>query len=97
MFLKEKRNENIKALRCADRNKQRKKYKNSDVMSPPVSKEVVLIFAMIDAYEERDVAVLDVPVAYLSSDMDYDVFMIVCGTMAELMVSDNPTFYCKYI
>ena len=29
--------------------------------------------------------------------MDNDVFMIFRGTMAELMVVSNPTFYRKYI
>ena len=56
---------------------------------------MVLISAVIDAYEERDVAVVDIPCAYLSANMDDDVFMIFCGTMAELMVVDYPTLYRK--
>ena len=40
---------------------------------------------------------VNVPDAYLSADMDDDVFKIFCRTMAELMVSANPTLYPKYI
>ena len=52
---------------------------------------------MINAYEERDMAVVGVPGAYLSADMDDEVFMIFRGTMAELMVAADPTLYRKYI
>ena len=56
---------------------------------------MVLISAVIDAYEERDVAVVDIPGAYLSANMDDDMFLIFRGTMAELMVVDYPTLYRK--
>ena len=46
---------------------------------------------MIDAYEERGVAVMDIPGAYLSADMDDDVFMIYRATLAEMMVAADPT------
>ena len=51
--------------------------------SPTVSTEAVLISAVIDAYEEHDVAVVDIPGAYLSADMDDDVLMIFRGTMVD--------------
>ena len=41
--------------------------------------------------------VVDIPGAYLSTDMGDGMFMIFCGTMAELMVEANPTLYRKYI
>ena len=52
---------------------------------------------MIDAYEERDVALMEIPGAYLSSDMNDDVFMIFRGTTTELMVVADPKIYPKYI
>ena len=58
---------------------------------------MVLISAVIDAYEERDVAVVDIQGAYLSADMDDDMFMIIRGKMAELVVAADPTLYRKYI
>ena len=38
IFIKEKRDGTIKARGCADRRKKRKKYNNTDAMSPTVSK-----------------------------------------------------------
>ena len=82
IFLKDKRDGTIKAQGCADRRKQRKKYDNAEATSPTVSTEAVLISAVIDAYKERDVAVVDISGAYLSADMDNDMFVIFRGTMA---------------
>ena len=64
-------------------------------MSPTVSTEVVITPPVIDANEERDVALVDIPGVYLRADMDNDMFMIFRGTMAELMVSADPTLYRK--
>jgi hypothetical protein len=64
---------------------------------PTVSLEAVLITATIDAYEERDVAIIDVPGAFLSADMDEEVIMTIRGRLAELMVKAAPNIYRKYI
>jgi hypothetical protein len=48
--------------------------------------ESVLIIATIDAFEGRDVAIVDVPGAFLSADMDEEVVMTIRGRLAELMV-----------
>ena len=42
-------------------------------------------------------AVVDIPGAYMSADMDDDVFTIFLGTMEELMVIVDHTLYRKYI
>ena len=97
MFMKEKRDGTIKGRGCADGRKQRDKYSNSDTTSPTVSTEAVLITSVIDALEGRDVAVVDIPGAYLSAEMDDEVFMIFRGIMAELMVAADPKLYRKYI
>ena len=83
MFIKEKSDSSIKARGCADELKQRKKYNNADATSPTVSTEAVLISAVINAYKERDVAVVDTPGAYLSEDISDDVLMIFRGTMVD--------------
>jgi hypothetical protein len=64
---------------------------------PTVALESVLITATIDAYEERDVAIVDVPWAFLSADMDEEVIMTIRGRLAELMVKAAPNIYRKYI
>ena len=60
IFLKEKRDGTIKARGCANGCKQRKKYNNADATSTTVSTEAMLIYALIDAYDELDVAVVDI-------------------------------------
>jgi hypothetical protein len=61
MFLKEKRVGTIKGRACADGRKQRETAVPGGAISPTISLEAVLITATIDAYEERDVAIVDVP------------------------------------
>ena len=93
MFTKENHNGTINV--CVDRCKQHEKYDNTDKTSPTVYTEAVLISAVIDAFKEQDVAVVSIRGAYLSVDMDTDVVVMFWGTMAELMVSADPTMHRK--
>jgi hypothetical protein len=68
-----------------------------DATSPTVALESVPIIATIDAYEGRDVAVVDVPGAFLSADMDEEVIMTIRGRLSELMVKAAPNIYRKFI
>jgi hypothetical protein len=43
------------------------------------------------------VAIVDVPAAYLTADMDEAVFMCLRGNLAEPMVKTAPEIYRKYI
>jgi hypothetical protein len=98
MFLKEKRDRTIKGRACADGRKQRENVVPGGRDTPiMISLEAVLITATIDAYEERDVAIVDVPGAFLSADINEEVIMAIIGRLAELMVKDAPNIYRKYI
>jgi hypothetical protein len=44
--------------------------------------ESVLTTATIDAFEKREVAIVDFPGAYLIADMDEEVFMCLRGKLA---------------
>ena len=57
----------------------------------------MLITAVVDAYEHRDMAIVDIPGAYLSSDMDKEVHFCLQGRMAEMMVKTAPEVYAKYV
>jgi hypothetical protein len=61
VFLKEKRDGSIKGRACADGRKQREGSNNSDAISPTVALESVIITATVDAFERREVAIVDVP------------------------------------
>jgi hypothetical protein len=82
MFLKEKRDGTIKGRACADGRKQREGSNKSDATSPTVSLEAVLITSIIDAFEGRDVAIVDVPGSFLTADMDEEVLMCLRGKIA---------------
>jgi hypothetical protein len=97
MFLKEKRDGTIKGRTCADGRKQRETAEPGAATSPTVSLESVLITSTIEAYEGREVDVVDIPGDYLSADMDEEVIMLLRGRLAELMVKTAPNIYRNYI
>jgi hypothetical protein len=70
MFLKRKRCRKVKERGCADGWKQRAYTSREDAASPTVATESVFLTAVIDAMENRDVAVVDVPGAFMQADMD---------------------------
>jgi hypothetical protein len=90
VLTKEKRDGSIKGRSFADGRKQREGPTKSDATSPTVALESVLITATIDAHEGREVAIVDVPGAYLMADMDEEVSMCLIGRLAELMVKTAP-------
>ena len=75
MFLKEKRDGTIKGCSVADGRKQRDKPNEKYASSPTVSLEAVLITAVLDAYEHRDVAIVDTPGDYMSAYMAEEVHL----------------------
>jgi hypothetical protein len=96
MFLKKKRSGRIKGRGCADGRKQRVHTKKEDASSPTVSIEAVMLSCVIDAEEGRDVAIIDIPGAFMQVDMDELVHMRLDGRMAELLVRIDPSKYEKY-
>jgi hypothetical protein len=69
MFLKEKR-EGGKGRTVAWGNKQRDYISKEDVGSPTVTTESVLLSCIIDAQEKRDVAVIDIPNAFIQTGVE---------------------------
>jgi len=73
MFLKRKRCGTVKGRGCADGRPQRKYISKEEATSPTVSTEAVFLTAVIDAMQGRDVAVVDVPGAFMQANMDEQV------------------------
>ena len=96
MFVKKNRDEKIKGRACADGRKQRDLYAKEDTSSPTVSIEAVLLTSVIDAQENRDVAVTDITGAYLTTDIDEEVHIILEGKLAEMLVLTAPEVYRTY-
>ena len=93
MFLKRKRSGKIKARGCADGRPQRAYILQEDARAPTVSMEAVFMTAVIDAMENRTVAVVDIPGAFMQADMDPGVYMRIDGAMAELLMEIDYDMY----
>ena len=84
----------------AGSNKQRNQIDKTDATLPTATQEYVLLTAIIDAKEGRDVAIVDIPNAFITTRIEkkYDIATIrLQGTLAELMVATAPEIYRKYV
>jgi hypothetical protein len=99
MNIVEKQDGRVQAHACADGSKEwcQLGYKKEDGASPTVATDSIMITATIDAYEQRNVATIDIPGAFLNAYNDKETFMFLKGCLAELMVQVNPNLYWKYI
>ena len=100
MHLKKKRNGMIKRRSFADGWPQRKVFAKEEVASPTVATDSVFITATIDTFENRDVATVDLPGAFLHTEIDPNddtVHMVLQGELTELVMKVNPSMYQKYV
>ena len=98
MFLKRKRCGKVKGRGCADGRKQRKYTDPADAASPTVATESVFLTMVIDALEDRDVAIVDIPGAFMQVDMDdEEVIMRLTGKMVELLIEIDPEMYRPHL
>ena len=93
MFLKRKRNGKIKARGCADGQPQRAYIPQEDARAPTISTEAVFMTAVIDAMENRTVAVVDIPGTFMQADMDSGVYMRIDSAMADLLMEIDYDMY----
>ena len=70
IFLTEKRDGTIKARQCTDGRKQRNYMMKEESASPTVSTEAIFITSVIDAKENQEVAIVDLPGAFLHAEND---------------------------
>ena len=76
MFLKEKKNGDIKGRTVAEGNKQRYFISKEGSSSPNVYTEAVLLSCIIDAEEECDVVVIDIPNAFIQTRAENEKDMV---------------------
>jgi hypothetical protein len=96
IFIKEKRCGRIKARACADGRRQRFLYDKHEASSPTVKTESVILTSVIDAAEEREVAVYDIPGAFLHAELPDIVHMKVTGDLARLLIHVAPDVYARF-
>ena len=98
VLIEEKRDGRVKGRAVADGRKQRGDIPKEDAASPTTSLEAIILTSMIEAQENRDVVVADIPNAFIQTDMEGDtVFMKLTGKAAEILVQTAPELYRKYI
>ena len=97
IFLKEKSTGEIKSRTCINGAPQRSYIKKEDAASPTAATDSVFMVGAINAYENRDVATMDLPGAFLNTLTDEQVFMVLKGELCELMVQVDPKIYRKYV
>ena len=81
-------------------NNQRGTIDKEDAVSPTASLELVLLTSTIDAAEERDVSVINIPNAFIQTRIkDYKdkVVLRIQGKLADLLIKTAPEIYPKQI
>jgi hypothetical protein len=70
IFLTEKRDGTVKGRTCANRSTQHEYTEKEEATSPTAIMESILLTALIDTKESRDVMVADVPNAFVQTEID---------------------------
>ena len=81
-------------------NKKRGHIDKTDATSTTTALKSVLLTSTIDAKEGRDVAIIDIPNAFVTArieDKNDIVTVRLRGKLAELMVATSPEIYKKYV
>ena len=97
MYLKQKRCGGIKARGCADRRKQSVYEGKDETSSPMVSTKALLLSCIIDAQEGCQVATVDIPGAFMHSEMDEVLHLRLDGPMDELVCKVDEKIYRQYM
>ena len=100
VFVEKKRCGKIKARKVAGGNKQREFVPKEDASSPTVATESVLLTCAIDAEEGRDVAIIDIPNAFIQTvveDPKDRVVIRIRGYMVDVLVKIAPEVYQDYV
>jgi hypothetical protein len=86
----------IKAHGCADGSKRDHTAKE-EATAPTVTLDTIFLQATILAHKKREVALCNIPGAFLQADNPDYVLMRLDGILAELMVTVAPIIHRKYI
>jgi len=100
IFVERKRDGVLKARTVAGGNKQRGYILKEDASSPTVSNEAVLLTCVIDADENRDVAIVDIPNAFVQTVVEDEkdrAFIRIRGPLVDILTSIAPDVYGAYV
>jgi hypothetical protein len=97
LFLKEKRTRKVKGHACINGAPQCKYTPKEEAALPTVSTELTFITMAIAAKEKRKVQCYNIPSAFVTTDVDEDVLMVLRGELADMMVQIAPLVYRKHV
>jgi hypothetical protein len=100
MFLKEKRDGKVKGRTVAGGNNQRGYISKEDASSPTVAMEPVLLSCIIDAEEGQDVAVVDIPNAFIQTRVENEkdmAFIKIREVPVDILVEIAPDVYVPFV
>jgi hypothetical protein len=89
----------IKGRACINGASQRAYIPKEDAASPTVLTEstFITVTATIAAKEGRRVRCYNVPSAFVNTDVDEDIIMVLKGELADMMIQIAPEVYRKYV
>ena len=97
MFLKEKWDRSLNRRTVAGGNKQWEYISKEDVSSPTVATEAILLLCIIDAKEERDVTVINIPNVFIQMRVEHkedDMAIIkIHGVLVDILIQIAPNVY----
>jgi hypothetical protein len=96
-ILKGKADGEDKGRGCLNGAPQQAYIPKEDTASPTVLTKSIFITGAIAARERRKVRCYDVPSAFVNTDVDKDVLMVLKGELAERMIQIAPQVYRKYV
>jgi Reverse transcriptase (RNA-dependent DNA polymerase) len=100
IFVERKRDGVLKARTVAGGNKQRGYILKEDASSPTVSSEAVMLTCTIDAKEKREVAVVDIPNAFVQTVIEDEKdrsFIRIRGPLVDILTNIAPDVYGEYV
>jgi hypothetical protein len=100
MFLKPKRDGKIKGRTMVGGDNQRGYISKEDASYLTVATESVLLSCIIDAEEERDVEVVDIPNAFVQTRVENEkdmAFIKIRGILVDILVEIAPYVYKSYV
>ena len=100
MFVVKKKDGTVKAREVAGGNKQQDFVSKEDASSPTAATESVSLSCAVDVKENREMAVLDIPNAFIQTVVKRDkdkAIVRIRGFVADMLVEIAPEEYLQYI
>ena len=102
LFFVEKRDGTIKGHHCANGSTQWSYMEKGESTSPTVSADAILLTAIIDTEEERDVATMDIPNAFIQTELPKvikgeRVMMKLVSEVVDLLLSIDHEQYAPFV